>query len=320
MALIGYHSSHEQFSPAALLEYVQVAEAAGFEAAMCSDHFSPWSADQGQSGFAWSWLGAAMQATKLSFGTVNAPGQRYHPAIIAQAAATLAVMFPGRFWLAVGSGEAVNEAITGGPWPAKDERNARLRECVDIIRALWRGETVTHRGLVTVQDARLYTLPETPPMIVGAALSVETTRWLAGWADALITVAGEPEATRPIIEAWREAGGADKPMFLQAFLTWAPDEREARETAHKRWRHALLGSEALADLRSPRQFDSASQSVSVDEVARQLRVSSDLERHVRWLRQDIELGFERVYLHNAYADQRLFIETFAERVLPELRR
>ena len=131
------------------------------------------------------------------------------------------------------------------------------------------GETVTHRGLVTVEDARLYTLPETPPMVVGAALSVETTRWLVGWADALITVAGEPDAMRPIIEAWREGGGAAKPMFLQCFLPWAPDEREARQTAHKRWRHALLGSAALAELRSPRQFDLASQSVSVDDVARQ---------------------------------------------------
>ena len=140
--VIGFHASHEQIDPRSLLAAVQAAEAAGFQAAMCSDHFSPWSARQGESGFAWSWLGAALQATSLSFGVVNAPGQRYHPAIIAQAAATLAQMFPDRFWVALGSGEAMNEHITGERWPAKSVRNARLRECVDIMRALFAGETV----------------------------------------------------------------------------------------------------------------------------------------------------------------------------------
>src|SRR5919112_2448835 len=126
-----YHCSHEQHAPSALLSYVRAAEAAGFAAAMCSDHFHPWTDAQGQSGFAWSWLGAALQATSLSLGTVNAPGARYHPAIIAQAAATLAEMFPGRFWFAIGSGEALNEAITGDAWPVKAERNARLQECAE---------------------------------------------------------------------------------------------------------------------------------------------------------------------------------------------
>src|SRR5918997_6060747 len=129
MTRFGYHCSHEQYPPSELLENVQAAEAAGFEGAMCSDHFHPWTDAQGHSGFAWSWLGAALQATSLSFGTVNAPGDRYHPAIVAQAAATLAEMFPDRFWLAIGSGEALNEAITGARWPAKRERDARLREC-----------------------------------------------------------------------------------------------------------------------------------------------------------------------------------------------
>src|SRR5688572_28458320 len=140
MTTIGYHASHEQFPPSALLRYVREAEQAGFTAAMCTDHFAPWSESQGESGFAWSWLGAAMQATSLPFGTVNAPGERYHPAIIAQAIATLNVMFPERFWVALGSGEAMNEHITGNQWPLKATRNARLKECVDIIRALLGGE------------------------------------------------------------------------------------------------------------------------------------------------------------------------------------
>ena len=138
MAAIGFHASHEQASPSELLHAVRAAEAAGFACAMCSDHFSPWSERQGESGFAWSWLGAALQATSLPFGVVNAPGQRYHPAVIAQAAATLCELFPGRFWLALGTGEFSNEHITGEPWPDKRTRNARLAECVAVMRALLR--------------------------------------------------------------------------------------------------------------------------------------------------------------------------------------
>ena len=148
MPLIGFHCSHEQIRPSRLLADVQEAEAAGFGAAMSSDHFSPWSERQGESGFAWSFLGAALQATELPFGVVNAPGQRYHPAIVAQAAASLAELFPERLWLALGSGEASNEHITGEPWPNKATRNARLRECVDVMRALFAGEVVDHDGLV----------------------------------------------------------------------------------------------------------------------------------------------------------------------------
>jgi G6PDH family F420-dependent oxidoreductase len=130
---------------------------------MCSDHFSPWSERQGHSAFAWSWLGAALQSTSLPFGVVNAPGQRYHPAIIAQAMATLEAMYPGRFWTALGTGETSNEHITGQAWPRKDVRNARLGECVDVIRRLHAGEEVSHDGLVTVDRARVWTLPDVPP-------------------------------------------------------------------------------------------------------------------------------------------------------------
>jgi G6PDH family F420-dependent oxidoreductase len=134
---IGYHASHEQFPPSTLLRLVKAAEQAGFQAAKCSDHFHPWSDRQGHSGYAWSWLGAAMEATRIPFGVISAPGWRYHPAIVAQAAATLAEMYPGRFWLALGSGQALNEGITGLPWPPKAERNARLKESAEVIRARW---------------------------------------------------------------------------------------------------------------------------------------------------------------------------------------
>src|SRR3954451_24134073 len=181
MVRIGFHASHEQFSPSELLHYVRAAEAAGFDCAMSSDHFRPWASVQGHSGFAWSWLGAALQATTLSFGAISAPGYRYHPAIIAQAAATLSEMFPGRFWLALGSGQRLNEDITGLPWPNKAERNHRLAECASIIAALLRGETVTHSGRVTAVDARLYSLPKTPPKLLGAAVTEATAELVGGW-------------------------------------------------------------------------------------------------------------------------------------------
>ena len=177
MAVIGIHASHEQIPPSALLTAMREAEAAGFESGWSSDHFSPWSERQGESGFAWSWLGAALQATGLPFGVVNAPGQRYHPAIVAQAAATLSEMFPGRLQVALGTGEFSNEHITGEPWPRKAVRNARLRECVDVMRALFAGEEVSHEGLIRVDRARLWTLPETPPPLLCAAVSEPTARW-----------------------------------------------------------------------------------------------------------------------------------------------
>src|SRR6187402_1799348 len=177
MTIVGWHASHEQIAPSELLRAVRLAEQAGFDAAMSSDHFSPWSERQGESGFAWSWLGAAMATTQLPFGVVTAPGQRYHPAIIAQAAATLGEMFPGRFWMALGTGEASNEHITGDRWPAKDTRNRRLAECVAVIRALLAGEEVSHDGLVRVDRARLYTLPTQAPPLIGAAVSSATAEF-----------------------------------------------------------------------------------------------------------------------------------------------
>src|SRR5918994_6104454 len=199
MPVIGFHASHEQIHPAILLDAVRVAETVGFTAAMCSDHFSPWSERQGHSGFAWSWLGAALQATDLPFGVVNAPGQRYHPAIIAQAVASLSAMYEGRFWVALGSGENSNEHITGERWPRKEQRNARLLECVEIIRALLAGEEVSHDGLVTVDRAKVWTRPRTMPKLIGAATSVATAGWVGGWADGLITINSDPATLREMI-------------------------------------------------------------------------------------------------------------------------
>jgi coenzyme F420-dependent glucose-6-phosphate dehydrogenase len=316
MLTFGYHASHEQFSPGYLLQCVREAEAAGFHAAMCSDHFFPWSEQQGESGFAWAWLGAALQATNLSFGTVCAPGQRYHPAVIAQAAATLADMYPERFWVALGSGEAINEHITGQAWPSKSARNQRLRECVDIMRGLWAGETITHDGLVRVDRARLYTRPETPPLIVGAAVTAQTAEWVAGWADAVITVSKPSEEQRQFVAAFRRGGGEGKPMFLQVKVSYDTDEKAARQGAYEQWRTNIFDSSVLSTLEMPADFEHHARDVKPEELDQHVRISSSLDQHIEWLAQDIELGFERIYLHNVNRSQHGFIEAFGEHVLP----
>jgi probable non-F420 flavinoid oxidoreductase len=318
--LIGYHASHEQLAPSTLLRCVVAAEAAGFQAAMCSDHFAPWSSRQGHSGFAWSWLGAALQATSLGFGVVNAPGQRYHPAIVAQAAATLSELFPERFWLALGSGEASNEHITGDRWPPKEERRARLGEAVAVIRALLAGETVSHDGLVTVDRARLWTLPERPPALIGAAISADTAAWVGGWADGLVTLNQPHDQLRKLIDAFRAGGGDGKPLYLQAHLSWAADEETALAVAHDQWRSNVFDPALAMDLVLPEQFDAAAQFVTAEDVRSAVLVSADLGRHTAWLGEYLELGFDRIYLHEVgQAEHQLpFIDAFGAKVIPEL--
>lgn len=315
MAIYGFHASHEQVSPSDLLDAVRLADEAGFAMAMCSDHIAPWSARQGESGFAWSWLGAALQATTLRFGVVNAPGQRYHPAIVAQAIGTLAAMFPGRFWAALGSGEASNEHVTGDRWPRKEIRQQRLRECVDVIRALLNGEEVSHDGLVTVDRARVWSLPAEPPKLIGAAVSVETARWVAEWADGLITV-NSPKS-KEVLDAYREAGGRG-PAAVQVHLSWAPSEEEALATAHDQWRSNVVGPPGSWDFDTMEMFDSVARFVTPEEVAKSVFVSADTSRHADWLRGYADAGFDEVYLHHVGKEQTRFIETFGAKVLPEL--
>jgi probable non-F420 flavinoid oxidoreductase len=285
---------------------------------MSSDHFSPWSERQGESGFAWSFLGAALQATELPFGVVNAPGQRYHPAIIAQAAATLAELFPGRLWVALGSGEASNEHITGEGWPTKATRNARLRECVDVIRALFAGEQVDHDGLVRVDRARLWTLPAEPPNLIGAAVSAETARWCGGWADGLVTLNQPRDALERVVAAFREGGGEGRPLYLQIHLSWAETDEEALRIAHDQWRTNVFRPPLVWDLETVEQFDLTAEHVRPEDVRKSVLVSADLSQHLDWLLEFAEIGFEQIHLHHVGQDLRPFIDAFGERVLPEL--
>jgi len=320
MTRFGFHVSHEQFTPHDLLDWTKLAEHAGFDCAMSSDHFHPWSERQAQSGFAWSWIGAALEGTRFGIGIISAPGYRYHPAVIAQGAATLSQMYPGRLWLALGSGEAINEAITGLPWPDKQERNARLGECAKIIRALFAGETVTHRGRVTTVEAKLYSRPQIPPLLLGAAVTAATAEWVGSWADGLITTSGPPEELRKKIDAFRRGGGEGKPLYLQVALSWARTEEEAEREALHQWGSVTVGGEAAWDLRRPKDFDAATRFVRGEDVRKSVLVSADLQQHQAWLAEYAAMGFAEIHLHQVPRNQKEFIETFGEHVLPALRR
>ena len=318
MTFIGYHASHEQLPPSALLRFVQDAERASFDGAMCSDHYAPWGVRQGESGFAWSWLGAALASTSFSIGVVNAPGQRYHPAVIAQAIATLEEMFPGRFWAALGSGEAMNEHITGDPWPSKDDRNARLDESLDAIRRLLAGEEVSVDGHVRVHRARLWSRPAHPPPLLGAAVSDTTAGWLAGRVDGLATVAQDPAALRRVVEEYRSHGGTG-PCVLQVHVSLAETDAEALALARDQWPNGLIGPPRAWDFDDPEDFDAAVANPDDDELRKAVLVDSDAASLADRIAELAAIGFDRLYLHHVGKEQTSFLRRAETELLPRLR-
>jgi len=310
MTLLCYHASQEQFSPSQLLSWVQKAEACGFQGIHSSDHFHPWSSRQGKSGFTFSWIAAAMQSTSLPFSMVCAPGQRYHPAIVAQAIATLAEMFPGRINFELGSGEAINECITGTGWPPKDERNKRLLESVDVIRRLLRGEKVSHAGSVVVRDAKLYTLPSKMPLLLCAAMSENTSKWAGSWADGLLTTGGDRDPVQQKMKFFAQNGGKDKPVYLQYSFAFAATKRQAVEEAWQQWRSNMVGEDMLRDTSNTEDFDKASEHITMEQVASQMPVFTKPEQVYEHIHAGIELGVDRIIMHNVCAGHDHFIERF----------
>jgi G6PDH family F420-dependent oxidoreductase len=263
------------------------------------------------------WLGAALQATRLPLGVVTAPGQRYHPAVIAQAIASLAEMFPGRFWAALASGENLNEHITGDPWPAKADRDVRLDETARIVTDLLAGREVSHRGAVCVDRARLWTRPELPPPIIAAAVGEQTAARVAGWADGLITVNQPLEHLRATVGAFRANGGAGKPVAIQVHVSWADTDDEATRIAFDQWRPALVPPPAAWELAMPDEFEAATTDASPADITKVVNVSADLGRHVAWIQELIdELHPAAIYLHHVGKEQTRFIRTFGDEVLP----
>ncbi|WP_120006404.1 TIGR03885 family FMN-dependent LLM class oxidoreductase [Nesterenkonia muleiensis] len=317
MPSYGFHASQEQISPSQLLRDVQRAEAAGFEAAMSSDHFMPWSQRQGHSGFTFSWLGAALASTSFPIGSVCAPGQRYHPAVVAQATASLGEMFPGRYWVALGAGQAMNEHITGDRWPSLEQRRARLAESADIIRRLHRGEWVSsHQGVIDVSDAYLYDRPETPIPLYAACITPESARRAASWAEGIITLNQPGGAQNEVLESYREADGTG-PALLQVHLSWAETDHAAQEIAYDQWRTNVLGHPQDQDLPTPAHFDAAAEQVSLSEVLGAVWTSSSLTAHAEWIAESAEI-FDQIYLHHVGQDQTPWLEAAGEHLLPAL--
>ena len=285
---------------------------------MSSDHFAPWSERQGESGFAWSFLGAALATTSLPFGVVNAPGQRYHPAIIAQAAATLCEMFPERLWIALGTGEASNEHITGERLAAEGRSaTARLRECVDIMRALFAGEEVSHDGHVIVDRARLWTLPETPPPLLCAAVS-ETDRALGRRVGGR---AGDGQrAGRARCGGCSTRSAPTGARSCRSTCRWAPTEEEAlRDRATTSGARTSSTRRCAGTSTRPRRSTPRRSSCGPRTWPAKVLVSSDLAQHVAWLQEFAALGFDDIALHHVGQDLDAFIDAFGEHVLPELR-
>ncbi len=318
MTNFGYQASHEQFAPGRLIELSLLAEKAGFTFINSSDHFHPWSERQGQSGYVYSWLGAALQATSISHSVVTAPGQRQHPAILAQAAATLAQMFPNRFWMALGSGEALNEKITGEKWPTKAVRNERLLQCFTIMKRLLAGETVSQYGHVNIEGARLYTLPLHQPLLVGAALTVETAAWMGGWADGLLTAHKPLPDLKKIIEAFKKGGGEGKPIYLQVQLGYGADDEELAADVLHQWRTNIFPGNVKGELWKVEQFDALGEFVTIADIKKKLLICSNLQLHTESLKAYAGLGFEKIILHNVGRNQEEFINVFGDKVLPKL--
>ncbi len=318
MTTFGYQASHEQFAPGKLIELSKLAEEAGFKFINSSDHFHPWSERQGQSGYVYAWLGAALQALTIPCGVVTAPGQRQHPAIIAQAAATLSEMFPNRFLMALGSGEALNEKITGDAWPSKSTRNERLLECFHIIKRLLNGETVSHWGHVNIEDAKLYTLPKHQPLILGAALTTETAEWMGSWAEGLLTAHKPIQELNDLIAAFRKGGGNGKPVYLQVQLGYNEDEETLEADVFHQWRTNIFSGKVKSDLWKVEHFDALGEFVTIADIKKKILVSSNIQQHIDSLKAYADLGLEKINLHNIGRNQEEFINVFGEKVLPKL--
>lgn len=318
MIQIGYKLSAEEFAPNVLVDNAARAERAGFEFALVSDHYHPWIDAQGQSPFVWSVLGGIARATtSLRVATaVTCPTIRIHPAIVAQAAATTAAMMPGRFFLGLGTGENLNEHVLGEGWPSGDVRLEMLEEALEVIRLLWSGKLVSHRGIYfQVEDARLYTLPDTPPDVMIAAAKPGAAKLAGRSADAIITT----EPTSELLEKFDAAGGRGKPRYYEATVCWAASEKDAVRRVRDCWPLPGIAGPLLAELPLPSHFEAAAASVTVEMVAEKVPCGPDPEKHVAEIQKAVDAGFTHVCVHQVGADQEGFFAFYEREVLPRFR-
>ncbi|MGI8533842.1 MAG: TIGR03557 family F420-dependent LLM class oxidoreductase [Candidatus Limnocylindrales bacterium] len=324
-ARIGYAAMLEQFHPTELVGLCALAESNGFDGVMAADHLQPWVPQQGQASFVWAFMAAAAERTRGDIGPgVTCPTFRTHPVVIAQAAATLAAMYPGRFWLGLGSGEALNEHVVAGYWPEAPERINRMFEAIDLIQRLFSGKDVKHDGrFFKMETVRLWTMPQEPPPIYVATAGPVTARRTGMAADGLITVGAPEEKIELIFRKCREGRQeADKDpstfrLLGQLHLSWAETDEQALENAMTEWPNGGMRF-PKQDIRSPQDFEQMAKLVRPEDFKGRMLISSDLEAHRREIQRFIDFGFDQVYLHNVGRNQREWIEAFGREVLPAL--
>ncbi|MFD0415290.1 TIGR03557 family F420-dependent LLM class oxidoreductase [Streptomyces sp. NPDC127108] len=316
MTRFGYFLASEEFTPAELLEQARAAEQAGFTGLAISDHFHPWTDEQGQSPFVWSMIGALAQVTSLPVTTfVTCPTVRMHPAVNAQAVATSGVLTGGRFRFGVGSGEALNEHILGDAWPAVDVRLEMLEEAVHIVRILQSGDEITHRGKhYTVENARLYTVPDEPVPIHVSGFGPKAAALAGRIGDGFVTMTPDTD----LVGQFRRAGGGQKPVLGGVKVCWGTDRDQAVKTAHRLWPTQFLPGELGQVLSDPAHFEQAATLVTEEAVAEGMVCGDDVDEHVAAVKAYPEAGFDEVYVGQIGPDQQGFFDFYRSEVLPRL--
>jgi coenzyme F420-dependent glucose-6-phosphate dehydrogenase len=318
MVELGYKLSSEEHGPRALVDHSARAEAAGFSFGLISDHFHPWIDKQGESPFVWSVVGAiAQNTTVLKLGTgVTCPTIRIHPAIIAQAAATSAALMPRRFFLGVGSGENLNEHILGDAWPAASVRLEMLEEAIGVIRLLWKGGLQSHHGKhYTVENARLYSLPEEPPPIYVAASGSKATELAGRAGDGMIGVAPDKDT----IEQYESAGGRGKSKYAEVQVCYHEDEKEAQKIATEWWPNIAMGGQLGQDLALPSHYEAIADLVSQEDVAKTVACGPDPEKHLDAIQRFIDAGYDHLAVHQIGPHQEPFFSFYETQILPRMR-
>jgi coenzyme F420-dependent glucose-6-phosphate dehydrogenase len=315
MVEIGYALSSEEHSPNDLVRNAQRAEQLGFRFALISDHFHPWTEQQGQSSFVWSVLGAIAHATtSLRIGTgVTCPIIRIHPVIIAQAAATVAKMMPNRFFLGLGTGEALNEHIFGDHWPSYELRSAMLEEAIEIIRLLWQGETTTYYGtFYAVEDARIYTIPDTPPQIMLAADGKQSAELAGEFADGLISTSPKAE----LVETFSRYDKTQRPRYGMLKICCDTSKSKAVKTALKWWPTAALGGELGQVLPRPLHFEQATKRLREEDIEEVIVCGNEPDAHRKKIQDFMDAGFDHVYVHQVGPDQDACFQFYEREILP----
>jgi G6PDH family F420-dependent oxidoreductase len=327
MTIIGYAAALEQFHPADLLQYCKLAEEHGFGGVMAADHLQPWVPQQGHSAFVWSWMAALGVTTRqITFGPgVTCAVFRYHPAIVAQAAATQAALTPNRFWLGLGSGEALNERVMATYWPEPHVRLKMMKEAVDLIQRLFTGKVVRHDNgqYFSMERVRLWTLPATPPPIFIATAGPITAEWTGRTCDGIITPGASIEKLRMLLGKFAEGARAvgkdpaSMPKILQIHLSWAETDDEALENALTEWPNGGMPF-PKQDIRTPEDFAEIAKLVRAENYTNRMVISSQLELHREALQRFVDLGFDEIHIHNVGRNQESFIRTFGEQIIPTL--